>query len=106
MFGLLQKTKINEININDIDDLLGKINLVDIREEYEYKSGSIKTAKNIPMNQLLNNHDKYLQTGKKYYMFCLSGARSKRAVSYLAKIGYDVVNLSGGILSYRGENRK
>ncbi len=106
MLGLLKRRKINTININDIDELIGKINLIDIREEYEYKSGSIKTSKNIPMNKLLNNPEKYMQMDKKYYLYCLSGARSKNAVMNLSKLGYNLVNLSGGIGSYRGKNRK
>ena len=106
MFGLLKRPKLNVININDIDDLMGKINLIDIREPYEYKSGSLKTAKNIPMSKLLNDHENYLQMGKKYYIYCQSGARSMRAVAYLSKLGYDVVNISGGIGSYVGTNRK
>lgn len=105
MLGLLKRNKINVININDIDNLIGKINLIDIREPYEYKSGSIQTAKNIPMNILLKDHERYLQKDKKYYLFCLSGARSGRAAAYLSKLGYDIVNISGGIGSYVGTKR-
>ena len=52
---------INErtIDINEIDELIGEINLIDIREPHEFKCGTLRTAKNIPMDTLLNNPDKY-----------------------------------------------
>lgn len=105
MFNFLLKDKVKSVNINEIDDLIGKVNLVDIREQYEYKSGTLKGAKNIPMRELMNNPDKYLKQGNTYHLFCLSGARSQRASSYLHKQGYDVVNLLGGIGSYTGTKR-
>ena len=45
MFEIFKKNEGQVINVNEIDNLLGKIELIDIREPYEYKEGSIKTAK-------------------------------------------------------------
>lgn len=106
MFGLFRKDKANAINVNDIDNLIGKIDLIDIREDYEYRNGSIKSAKNIPMGKLLDNPEKYLNKEKEYYIVCQSGGRSSRACSYLKNQGYDVVNVSGGVGSYAGTKRK
>lgn len=106
MFGFLKRNKINVINVNDLDSLGGKIELIDIREPAEYKSGSIKTAKNIPMAALLSRPDKYLNKQKTYYIMCQSGARSGRTSRALAKMGFNIVNVLGGIGSYRGINRK
>ena len=50
-FNLNERT----IDINEIDELIGEINLIDIREPHEFKCGSLRTAKNIPMDTLLNN---------------------------------------------------
>jgi rhodanese-related sulfurtransferase len=61
MFNFLKKDNGKVISINDIDSLLGKINLIDVREIYEYRNGSLKTARNIPMGNLLNNPDRYLK---------------------------------------------
>ena len=36
MFGFLKKDDRKVINVNEIDNLIGKIELIDIREEYEY----------------------------------------------------------------------
>jgi rhodanese-related sulfurtransferase len=106
MFNFLKRSETNTVNVNDMDNLLGSIELIDIREPYEYKSGTLKTAKNIPMGNLLNEPEKYLNKDKTYYIMCQSGGRSGRTCHYLKKQGYDVVNVSGGMGSYVGTRKK
>ncbi|WP_315080481.1 rhodanese-like domain-containing protein [uncultured Clostridium sp.] len=106
MFGFLKRENGKVINVNDIDALIGKVELIDIREDYEYKNGSIKSAKNIPMGMLLNEPNKYLNKDKEYYIMCQSGGRSTRTCSSLRKQGYDVINVSGGIGSYVGSKKR
>jgi rhodanese-related sulfurtransferase len=105
MFNFLKKVEGKVINVNEIDNLL-EINLIDIREPYEYKGGSIRNSKNVPMQNLITNPDKYLIKDKTYYIICQSGGRSARTVNHLKKQGYDVVNVIGGIGSYVGTKRK
>lgn len=106
MFGLFNKNSGKVINVNDIDNLIGKIDLIDIREPYEYKTGSIKSAKNIPMGDLLNDSEKYLNKDKEYHIVCQSGGRSSTACNKLRGLGFDVVNVAGGVGSYVGSKRK
>lgn len=105
MFNFLKNNNTKVINVNDLDDLIGKINLIDIREPYEFKGGSLKGAKNIPMYTLLNNAEKYLSKEETYYIVCQSGARSKSACKSLTQQGFDVINVSGGVGSYVGTNK-
>lgn len=105
MFGLM-KSKFESLYVDKIDELVGKVEIIDIREPYEVKSGTIRTAKNIPMGNLLGNPGKYLLKDKTYYILCHSGGRSRRACNQLEKEGYNVINLSGGMMSYRGSKRK
>lgn len=106
MFDFLLKSNFPSIPVNDIDALIGKMELIDIREHYEYQGGSLKTARNIPMNQLLTNPEQYLKKDKTYHIICQSGGRSRNACTHLAKLGYQVINVSGGIGSYVGTKRK
>lgn len=106
MFGFLRRDNGKVINVNDIDELIGKVELIDIRENYEYAGGSIRSAKNIPMGELLNDPDKYLSKDKEYYIMCQSGGRSARACSSLSNEGFNVINVSGGVGSYLGTKRK
>lgn len=106
MFEFLGRNDGKVIHVNDLDNLIGKINLIDIREAYEYQAGSIKTSKNIPMAHLLNEPDKYLKKENQYYIMCQSGGRSSRACGILTKLGFDVVNVSGGMGAYVGTKKQ
>jgi len=106
MFSLFNKSNDNSVSVNEVDNLFGEINLIDVREPYEFAAASIKKSRNVPMSQLLTEPNKYLDKNKKYHIMCQSGARSARATSALLKAEYDVVNLKGGISSYTGIHRK
>ncbi len=106
MFGLFKSSDIQRIHVNDMDDLIGKAELIDIREPYEYKGGTLRTAKNIPMIELLAEPDKYLNKDKTYYIICQSGARSRQCCKVLCREGFNVVDVTGGYGSYIGSKRK
>jgi Rhodanese-related sulfurtransferase len=98
----MQRDSVKSIEVNDIDNLLGKVELIDIREPYEYQSGHLPTAKNIPMDTILSTPEKYLDKVKEYHIICQSGGRSSRACSVLKNKGFNIVNVSGGTGRYRG----
>lgn len=102
MLSIFKNKSTEVVNVNDLEELLGKINLIDIREPYEVEQGTLKGAKNIPMRELLKNVEKYLEKDKDYYILCQSGMRSSRVCSGLSKNGYRVINVSGGMGSYVG----
>lgn len=106
MFSFFSKKKVNSVSVNDLDNLFGKISLIDVRETYEYRNGHLPTAKNIPMNSILAEPEKYLDETKEYHIVCQSGGRSSRVCSNLASKGYNVVNVVGGTGSYRGTLQK
>lgn len=106
MLGFLKKEDRKAIHVNDMDNLIGKVELIDIREAYEYKEGSIKDAKNIPMGNLLDEPTKYLSKDDTYYIMCQSGGRSEQACKYLRNRGFDVINVAGGVGAYVGNKRK
>jgi len=106
MFNFLKRDDREVIHINDLDNLIGKVKLIDIREPYEYEGGSLKSAKNIPMGNLLNEPAKYLKKDETYYILCQSGGRSGRTTKVLTKQGFHVINVSGGFGSYVGTKRQ
>lgn len=87
------------ININEIKKM-GDINLIDVRETFEYENGSVKGAKNIPMTGLVMNSNNFLNKDEKYYIMCQAGSRSLQVCHELENQGYDVVNLEGGYGMY------
>lgn len=106
MYEFLRKDHISSINVNELNNLLGKVNLIDIREPYEYKNGHLPTAVNIPMNKLVTETEKYLDKAKAYHIICQSGARSSRTCGVLKDKGFNVINISGGTGGYRGALEK
>ena len=92
-----------------IEEILKNLNknitLIDIREPYEYNEGSIKTSENIPMSNLISTPEDYLDKNDKYYIVCKSGNRSGKLCNILGAEGYNVVNLAGGMMAYKGKNR-
>ena len=106
MFSLFQRERTESVYAKELDTLLPDINLIDIRETYEYAGASIKNARNIPMGQLLSNPEKYLSKDKTYYIMCQSGGRSANATAVLSKAVFKVVNVRGGMSSYFGKYRK
>ncbi|NMW85608.1 rhodanese-like domain-containing protein [Peptoniphilus sp. AGMB00490] len=91
-----------EINVNDIDNIKDAY-IIDVREDIELKeTGTIKGAIHIPMNMVPNNLNK-IPKDKEIYILCRSGRRSYEVASYLRELGYDAVNLAGGILEYKKE---
>ncbi len=97
------KKNYDSINVNKLKNNLGKVSLIDIREPFEYSEGHIPSSKNIPMNNLIYNPDKYLDKNKEYYIVCQSGGRSSSTCKFLSKKGFNVINVSGGIGSYSGK---
>ncbi len=75
--------------------------LIDVREEDEYRSGHIPGAVNIPLSKI-QQADLPADKEQRLFVYCLSGARSGRAVSFLNKSGYVNVKNIGGIKSYKG----
>lgn len=86
----------------DMNELLKlkDIEIIDIREPYEFFKGSISNSKNIAMAGLLLNPTNFLNKTKTYYISCKSGGRSYMCCDSFTQEGYDVVNVEGGYFSY------
>lgn len=84
-----------------------KTQLVDVRTPEEYAEGHLEGAVNIDVNDstFLQHATASLEKGKTVAVYCRSGKRSAFAASLLAKQGYNVINLLGGILAWK-EDRK
>lgn len=94
-----------EINVNEIDRIVDPI-IIDVREDYELEeTGTIKNSIHIPMDQIPDRL-KEIPKDREIYLLCRSGVRSYNVAAYLEERGYDVINLDGGILDYKGKLEK
>ncbi|HMP99785.1 MAG TPA: rhodanese-like domain-containing protein [Cyclobacteriaceae bacterium] len=72
--------------------------LLDVRTPGEFQSGHIKGAKNIDFySSDFRDKVNQLDKDKEYFLYCRSGARSASACNMMAKAGFKVYNLDGGI---------
>lgn len=78
-----------------------KLNIIDVREVAEVRSGHIPGSTNIPLG-LLEAKLPDLDKNTPYIMVCLSGGRSGQATAFLDSLGYDVTNMVGGMMSWEG----
>lgn len=76
--------------------------IVDVRESDEFLNGHIPTAKTIPLSELHQQMNQ-LNKDETYYIICQSGARSAKACDLLSSEGYQVINVLGGMSSWKGE---
>jgi rhodanese-related sulfurtransferase len=79
------------IKLNDYKYYKGK--LIDIRPKYEYVKNHINNSINIPYDELLFNHKKYLNKNESYFLICSGGIKSKKLTNILTVYGYDVTNV-------------
>lgn len=92
------------VHINDIKSNLNSINLIDIRESIEFLSlPKLAQAIHIPMSELLQTPEEFLNKEIPYYLICRSGMRTLQVTEYLENLGYNVINVEGGMLEYYSE---
>lgn len=83
---------------------LGKgedIRILDVREPAEWEAGHIEGAISLPLGELSRRHSE-LDAGRATLVVCRSGNRSGLACELLESLGYDVINMTGGLLAWQG----
>jgi sulfur-carrier protein adenylyltransferase/sulfurtransferase len=94
------------ISVHDLKrkrDAREAIQLIDVREPFEFEIARIDGAKLIPLGQLANRSHELKQNGQTV-VHCHTGMRSAQAVEMLRRAGFaDVYNLEGGIDAWANE---
>lgn len=82
------------------NQLKNNINIIDIRDNYNYNKGHIPNAINIPERKLLIIPNHYLKRNEIYYIYCKNSTRSSQVVNTLNQLGFKAVNINGGYNNY------
>lgn len=78
--------------------------LLDVRTPEEFQEGRIPHAINIDVaDESFSRRVASMDKSKTYFIYCRSGGRSLRACSIMNSLGFTVINLIGGIMSWSGE---
>ena len=76
---------------------------LDVRTEQEHETNHISGSILIPLEQIDSRANELMRyKGKDIIVYCRSGRRSERASTILRGYGFDVMNMEGGILQWKG----
>jgi rhodanese-related sulfurtransferase len=78
--------------------------LLDVREDDEWQRGHAAGAQHIPMGDIPARIDE-IDRDAKLFVVCHVGGRSLRVSQYLARNGYQPVNVEGGMAAWAGTGR-
>ena len=100
-----QSNEIDKINANDFNSLYrakpNEILLIDVRENEEFSTSSIKGSVSIPLSNLNKEFDlEFIQKEsliKEVFTICQSGKRSEKASKILSKFKIQSRSIEGGI---------
>ncbi|WP_248395906.1 MULTISPECIES: rhodanese-like domain-containing protein [unclassified Bizionia] len=105
LFGTAQNAALKVLPVDEYKTQIekGKVQLVDVRTPNEYNSGHIKNAKNIDFFATsFESQFEKLNKEKPLYIYCRSGARSRKAASKLSAMGFtEIYDLKGGYLNWK-----
>ncbi|PRC47707.1 sulfurtransferase [Mycobacterium sp. ITM-2017-0098] len=73
--------------------------LLDVREDDEWQRGHAPGAQHIPMGDVPARMAE-IDTEAQLFVVCHAGGRSQRVAQYLARNGYEPINVSGGMLAW------
>ncbi len=97
---------IPEIEPQNLEEVIDKIQLIDVREKYEFNDemGHIQNAKHIPLGEL-NDRINEIDIDLPIVTVCRAGGRSAQATNILKNIGFPrFASLSGGMLRWCSES--
>ena len=82
--------------------------VLDIREQDEWDRGHAPTAVHIPMSELPARVDElvpFLDADEPLVITCRSGGRVQRVMPWLARQGYEVANMTGGMRAWHAAGK-
>ncbi|MDQ4149581.1 MAG: rhodanese-like domain-containing protein [Actinomycetota bacterium] len=78
---------------------LAALQVLDVRQEHEFRGGLIEGARNIPLNELLDRIDE-VNAHRPVLTVCRTGIRSARAAEMLRSRGIEANDLEGGMKAW------
>ena len=91
----------HDLTPQQVDEMLdrGEIDLIDVREPYEWDAGRIPRARHIELERLASRAETVPQDRKVVFM-CRLGIRSAMAMQAFRASGWDAYHLAGGIQAW------
>jgi hydroxyacylglutathione hydrolase/adenylyltransferase/sulfurtransferase len=77
----------------------GEIQLIDVREDYEWEGGRIEGARHIELERVAAQADT-IDREKPVVFYCRLGSRSGMAANAFRRAGYNAYSMDGGITAW------
>ncbi len=77
----------------------GEIELIDVRQGYEWDAGRIAGARHIEVNELTQAADS-IAKDRTVVFYCRTGNRSAMAAEAFTQAGFDARNMTGGLTAW------
>ena len=77
----------------------GEIQLVDVREQFEYDAGHVPGSVHISMNGIVERAGE-IDKDRPVAFICLMGTRSAMVTEVFRREGYDAYNVAGGFAQW------
>lgn len=90
-----------DIDAGQVKELVrdGKVQLIDVREDYEWEAGRIAGARHLSMGEVAAQAETiHRETPVVFY--CRVGGRSAMAANAFRRAGYDAYTMTGGLLEW------
>jgi rhodanese-related sulfurtransferase len=89
--------------VQGLRDHMDDVQILDVREPYEWEAGRIDGAVHVPLNSVMAGGASDLDPGKPVVVVCRSGNRSELATLMLQARGFQAYNLAGGMVEWDQE---
>lgn len=97
--------RVAHAEVAEVPEVLGTgVVLLDVREDDEWQSGHAAGAQHIPMGDVPSRLGE-IDADATLYVICHAGGRSLKVSQYLARNGYEPINVTGGMLAWVGAGR-
>ncbi|MFH5211106.1 rhodanese-like domain-containing protein [Antrihabitans sp. NCIMB 15449] len=92
---------VDSVSVADLPaDFSDSVVLLDVREADEWELGHAPSAVHIPMGDVPARFGE-IDPDAQLYVICRQGGRSARVVEYLQQVGYESVNVRGGMVAWQ-----
>ena len=93
-----------EIGPDELAERLGDVELIDVREPYEWDAGRIDGSRHIELERLASQAET-IGRDRPVVFACRLGARSAMAAQAFRAAGWDAWSLRGGLTLWHAEGR-
>jgi rhodanese-related sulfurtransferase len=94
-----------QIGVSDLPAQFGPTAvLLDVREDDEWARGHAAHAQHIPMGEMPARLDE-ISRSSTLYVVCKAGGRSAKVADFLARNGFEPINVNGGMLAWAEAGR-